>query len=158
MHVFLLSGDYTWVKQFALHHFGTMHPFPTYSNVDTDTGIYDLDKGMALTQAEYQAQAHRSTSSSSTPIRIALVADWGAGTLEADLVSHLIMSRSNLSDVFDPHYTIHIGDVYYVGTAEEMDANVMGIAPKGVEKGVKWPHGSVGGQHNNSTTQNQIKQ
>jgi hypothetical protein len=65
-------------------------------------------------------------------------ADWGAGTREADYVQSLMMKD------YAPHYTIHIGDVYYVGTVEEIQSNVLGMAPKNVQRGVTWPHGSRG--------------
>jgi hypothetical protein len=62
----------------------------------------------------------------------------GAGTREADYVQALMIKD------YAPHFTIHIGDVYYVGTVDEVQSNVLGIAPAGVQKGVKWPWGSRG--------------
>ena len=37
-------------------------------------------------------------------VRIALTADWGAGTRESDIVAKLMV------DKFAPHYTFHLGD------------------------------------------------
>src|SRR2546426_2837359 len=44
---------------------------------------------------------------------------------------------------FDPHYTIHLGDVYYVGDREEVDENCLGTAPPD-GAAVTWPLGSNG--------------
>ena len=41
-------------------------------------------------------------------IRIALAGDWGTGTDEAAQVAALI-------EAWRPHYSIHLGDIYYVG-------------------------------------------
>lgn len=49
-------------------------------------------------------------------IRIALAGDWATGTDEAHTISELIKA-------FKPHYTIHLGDVYYVGDPNEVDEN-----------------------------------
>ena len=48
-------------------------------------------------------------------LRIAAAADWGTGTLEAETVAENMSSSS-------PHYALHLGDVYYMGEAPEVDA------------------------------------
>jgi hypothetical protein len=70
------------------------------------------------------------------PLRIAVAADWGTGTLEADTVGKNI-------DAGGPHYTVHLGDVYYMGEAPEIDENCLG-KPRGTYTGVRWPMGSLG--------------
>lgn len=43
-----------------------------------------------------------------------------------------------------PHYTIHIGDVYYVGAADEVKANCLGQAPARAKQGVEFRRGAIG--------------
>ena len=70
--------------------------------------------------------------------RIALAGDWGTGTDEAfHVASHM--------RAFRPHYTIHLGDVYYVGDPAEVGANFLGVPnPRLPYKPCKWPIGSEG--------------
>ena len=69
-------------------------------------------------------------------LRIALVADWGTGTLEAETVAaNMLASR--------PHYTLHAGDVYFMGDSSEIRENCLG-QPSHPYAGVSWPRGSLG--------------
>lgn len=70
------------------------------------------------------------------PLRIAVAADWGTGTLEAETVAHNIRNCS-------PHYTLHLGDVYYMGEATEVRENCLGERRHNYT-GVHWPMGSHG--------------
>jgi hypothetical protein len=70
------------------------------------------------------------------PLRIAVAADWGTGTLEAATVAANI-------NAFDPHYTLYLGDVYYMGETREIKENCLGDPTKNY-KGVEWPTGSLG--------------
>jgi hypothetical protein len=70
------------------------------------------------------------------PVRIAVAADWGTGTLEAEIVAENMKSCS-------PHYTLHLGDVYYMGDAAEISENCLGTSTKNYA-GVNWPVGSLG--------------
>jgi hypothetical protein len=46
---------------------------------------------------------------------------------------------------FDPHYSIHLGDVYYVGDRNETGENFLGIDnPHNHYKPCRWPTGSLG--------------
>ena len=72
-------------------------------------------------------------------IRIALAGDWGTGTDEAAEVAALI-------EAWRPHYSIHLGDVYYVGDPAEVGANFLGIPnPRYQFAPCKWPLG-IGGR------------
>ena len=85
---------------------------------DHDHGIYKLE--------------------SDNEIRIALAGDWATGTDEAHLVGELIKK-------FDPHYSIHLGDVYYVGYRTEVDENFLGIKNQESQfEPCLWPYGSRG--------------
>jgi predicted phosphodiesterase len=48
----------------------------------------------------------------SAEMRIALVSDWGTGTDEARQVAAFLAQQK-------PDAVIHLGDIYYAGTAEE---------------------------------------
>ena len=68
------------------------------------------------------------------PLRIAVAADWGTGTLEAETVAENIKACA-------PHCTLHLGDVYYMGEKQEIDENCRGRQTNSYS-GVCWPLGS----------------
>ena len=69
-------------------------------------------------------------------MRIALASDWGTGTDEAFEVAALIGD-------FDPHYAIHLGDIYYVGSDKEVDENFLGVTRSEYDP-CRWPQGTLG--------------
>jgi hypothetical protein len=69
-------------------------------------------------------------------VTIAMAGDWGTGTLDAQQVATSML-------LSNPDYTLHLGDVYYVGDTQEIDENCLGLSAHGY-KGVKWPAGSQG--------------
>ena len=108
-----------WVTEYWRFRIGRRHPFQTYDGEDGDNGVYEL-RGDA------------------PEIRIALAGDWGTGTDEAAEVAALI-------EAWRPHYSIHLGDVYYVGDPAEVGANFLGIPnPRYQFAPCKWPLGSEG--------------
>ena len=114
---FASSQTWKWVFEYLKHRLGRRHPFQTYSG--TDTGIYPLqgDGG---------------------EVRIALAGDWGTGTDEAAMVAEQM-------EAFAPHYTVHVGDVYYVGDGDEVAENFLGQPMAGSHfTPVGWPRGSRG--------------
>jgi len=71
------------------------------------------------------------------PLRISVAADWGTGTLEAETVAENMLACH-------PHYTLHLGDVYYMGETPEIDENCLGTPTKNYT-GVRWPtQGTLG--------------
>jgi calcineurin-like phosphoesterase family protein len=69
-------------------------------------------------------------------LKLSLAGDWGTGTDEAQQVANQMVTH-------DPDFTIHLGDVYYVGDQPELEVNCLGIdGPR--HKGVKWRHGKGG--------------
>jgi predicted phosphodiesterase len=68
--------------------------------------------------------------------RLSLVGDWGTGTDEASEVADRVNS-------FKPHYTIHLGDVYYVGDEKEIRENCLNEKLTQYDPCL-WPHGSRG--------------
>ena len=57
---------------------------------------------------------------SSAPVKIAFVADWATGTELAKNVMRCIAAQ-------EPDIVIHLGDVYYSGTKDEMDEHLLKI-------------------------------
>lgn len=139
------------------------------TEIKEDTGLYHMNTGRVLTPAQSKFLAdlgneennvragplstnddldhnhdystlQRDTNSllNDEEIRISITADWGSGTAESDAVSSLMVSETN------PHYTIHIGDVYYVGTPNEIKTNCLGEKALFGKKGVLFRGGSLG--------------
>lgn len=130
------SGVFGWVEWLFREHFGPLRPFPDYNTSTTQTGRWHLNTGEVLQEDATFGKE------SDEPVRIALASDWASGTLESDYVQK-VMLRSNDTD-FDPHWTLHLGDIYYVGASAWVESNCLGKAPDGVKRGVTWPHGSLG--------------
>lgn len=88
---------------FAWHYlksrFGPRHPYQAYPR-NGDTGIYQL----------------KSSVPSRNEITIALLSDWASDTAESDAVAHLVAR-------YAPDYTIHMGDIYFVGAPKEVEEN-----------------------------------
>ena len=115
---FLRVKVWKWISHYFRSRFGKRVKFKNYGDSPVDTGIYRLE-GTAASQPQPVQNE----------IRISLAADWGTGTLESQEIAHLMAA-------FDPHHTIHLGDVYYVGTKKEVRENF--FSP------VAWPLGSLG--------------
>lgn len=93
--------------------FGKRHPYQSYPRND-DNGIYTLHPAKPITDE----------------VSIALLSDWASDTEESDQVSHLVTR-------YDPDYTIHLGDIYFVGTPAEVAENF--TAPH-----ASWHYGKMG--------------
>src|SRR5262249_14571376 len=107
-----------WIWEYISHRLGRRHPFQSYAASGTDQGVYKLE--------------------GDGEIRIALAGDWATGTDEANAVAKQIAA-------FEPHYSIHLGDVYYVGDDAEVGENFLGIKnPQNNFEPCLWPPGSRG--------------
>ena len=88
---------------FAWHYlksrFGPRHPYQAYPR-NGDTGIYNL----------------KSSIPSRDEVTVALLSDWASDTAESDAVAHLVARCA-------PDYTIHMGDIYFVGAPKEVEEN-----------------------------------
>jgi Calcineurin-like phosphoesterase len=103
-----------WIPQVAKYLFHKKHKFRDYTAGTKDTGIYSI--------------ADR--------VKISLAGDWGTGTDEARIVGAAMKSA-------DPDFTVHLGDVYYVGDANEVRENFLGEKTSPYTP-VKWPTGAQG--------------
>ncbi|HEV7347551.1 metallophosphoesterase family protein [Telluribacter sp.] len=79
--------------------FGPRHPYQAYPRFG-DSGVYRLQSSLPSRKA----------------ISLALLGDWGSDTDESDAVAHLVAR-------YAPDYSIHLGDVYFVGTPQEVEEN-----------------------------------
>lgn len=69
---------------------------------------------------------------------MSLAGDWRTGTNEAVSVARGILA-------FRPHFTIHLGDVYYVGDVSEIDSRCMDMPAESIPYSTAaWPRGSLG--------------
>ena len=115
------SALWAWVRSYLSYVFRKKHYFPPYTASPTQA-LYDLlDESNA-------AQA----------VRVSIAGDWGTGTVEAESVADSMMK-------FKPHFTIHIGDIYFVGDPPSVNENCRGIRnPNNNYDPVTWPIGSKG--------------
>jgi hypothetical protein len=109
-----------WVRTYFAYVFHRKHYFPE-SAASPCHAMYDLVGEHA-----------------GADVRVSIAGDWGTGTSEAQCVAREIMR-------FQPHFTIHLGDVYYVGDPPSVNENCLGIKnPNNNYDPVTWPVGSVG--------------
>ena len=111
-------GD--WFKSYARNRVGLRHKFNVYGGLDR--GIYAL-AGVEGVGA---------------PVRVALAGDWGSGTDEARRIG-LAMAATRAD------FTIHLGDIYYVGSLSEVNEHFLGVDnPHNDYTPCTWPLGAVG--------------
>ena len=119
---FLPQNVLPWVWNYLKFAFTRKFRFPSYGQ-NGNRGVYRL-----------------LPSTPSAPIRIAIAGDWGTGTDEAYIIATLMCHGQPGSM---PDFTIHLGDIYYVGDEDEINENCLG-QPTSSYLGVKWPHGTQG--------------
>lgn len=108
--------DFLWLNifGFAFHYlksrFGPRHPYQFYPS-GNDTGVYKMKDN---NKTAY----------------IALLSDWASDTPESDRVGAVVAAHK-------PDYSIHLGDIYFVGAPSEVHENF--IRPK-----ASWPRGKWG--------------
>jgi len=112
---FLPQHLVAWIPHVAKYWFGKKHHFRDYTTPGKGNGIYEIGERA----------------------NISVVGDWGTGTDEAEYVAASV-KKSN------PDFTIHLGDVYFVGDVSEIRENFLG-EKTGPYSPVKWPMGSKGG-------------
>lgn len=78
---------------------GPRHVYQFYPS-NGDSGVYTLQSSVVSRKG----------------IRVALLSDWASDTIESDTIGNLVARHA-------PDYTIHMGDVYFVGAPKEIEAN-----------------------------------
>jgi hypothetical protein len=106
-----------WLVPYAKDFFRRKVPCPVYAR--GESGIFRL------------------SAPQNAPLKIAVAADWATGTLESECVA------SNMLAGRKPFYTVHLGDVYTMGEAAEIEENCLGKS-QGQYEGVTWPRGTNG--------------
>src|SRR5581483_933723 len=104
-------------------------------------GFWEWLKGYsryALTPApRFPQPASDTIISMGNDCRLAIAGDWGTGTDEAARIAELM--TQNVCD-----YTIHLGDIYYVGDEPSIQENCRGIRQTNGYDPVTWPRGANG--------------
>jgi hypothetical protein len=96
---FLSSAFFTWIIEYLKVVFTPRHSFPTYSGTRSSRpGVFALKESC----------------------KVALVGDWGSGTVNAYRVMDNIRHRQK------PDMTIHLGDIYYSGQVAEVNSYFLG--------------------------------
>lgn len=114
LNAFLPGHLLAWVSHVIRYWFHEKHPFRDYTTPGQGTGIFPI--------------ADRTT--------LSLAGDWATGTDESQMVADCVRQ-------FGPDFTIHLGDVYYVGGQDEVKENFLGevVSPY---RPVRWPEGKLG--------------
>jgi len=115
---FLPQNVVPWVVKYLQYAFRRKHPFLSYPP-SGERGVYRM-----------------AGAGDPRGVKVSIAGDWGTGTEEASVVADAMMK-------FDPDYTIHLGDVYYVADLSEIRENCMGQPREGYQ-GVTWPKGKLG--------------
>ncbi len=118
--MFSPSALWEWIRNYLAYVLHKKHYFPPFT-ASPKHAVYDL-------LDENGAQN----------VKVSIAGDWGTGTGEAESVANCIKE-------FTPHFTVHIGDVYYVGDPQSVNENCLGIKnPNNNYDPVVWPIGSEG--------------
>ena len=115
LNAFLPSHLAAWIPHVARYWFHKKHAYRDYTTPGKGTGIFPLGNQSTLS----------------------LVGDWATGTDEAQKVANCVQR-------FKPDYSIHLGDVYFVGDEREIRENFLGEKTSPYPP-VKWPMGKLGG-------------
>ena len=110
-----------WIRNYLAYIFRKKHDFHSCTASPT-LALYDL----------------LDENNSAENVRVSIAGDWGTGTGEAESVADRVRQ-------FNSHFTIHLGDVYYVGDPQSVNENCLGIKnPSNNYDPVTWPIGSKG--------------
>ncbi|MDQ3278462.1 MAG: metallophosphoesterase [Bacteroidota bacterium] len=107
---FLGKMVWNWIYHYIKSRFGKKFPYPTYDA--SDSGVYKI------------------AAANEEAVRIGIASDWATDTDESFAIAERMASH-------DPHFTIHVGDTYYVGAPHEIRSNF-------TDKGAPWYKGSAG--------------
>jgi hypothetical protein len=114
LNAFLPSHLAAWIPDIIRYWFHEKYPFRDYTTPGVGNGVYSMDEQATLS----------------------LVGDWGTGTDEAQEVANCV-------GTFAPDFSIHLGDVYFVGGETEIKENYLGEKTSPYDP-VKWPFGKKG--------------
>ena len=108
-----------------------------FDNLDPGWLEVVAEKAKLLFKGKHKFVKHKSVADfhyqmvkSNATIRIALIADWGGGNDHAQAVANQIRNLTPAAD-----YVIHLGDVYYAGTKDEVKKRFFGFWPGSLQPG-----------------------
>lgn len=113
--IFFSVNVFAWVYHYLKSRVGKKHAFMDYSR-SASNGVFKMYSAASPTNNDN--------------IKMVLAADWATDTAESDHIG-AVMKREG------GDYTIHLGDVYFVGAPTEVHANFIG-------RDAAWPKGSSG--------------
>ena len=96
---FFSTNVFGFVYHYLRSRFGPRYPYQSYPS-EGDSGVFRLTSSVPSRKA----------------VTVALMSDWGSDTTESDAVAHLVAR-------YAPDYSIHLGDIYFVGTPHEVAEN-----------------------------------
>jgi hypothetical protein len=94
--IFLSINIFAWAYHYFTSRFGKKHPFTEYTDPE-NTGVYQI----------------------SNEVLLSIVADWATFTEQSAEIARQMKAGN-------PDYTVHLGDVYYVGAPQEVESNFFG--------------------------------
>ena len=116
---FLTTRIWEWVVSYFHNRFGKREAYRAYPSTDGDTGVYPLI----------------SSNENVDEIIIVMAGDWATNTTESGITGEMMRAEK-------PDYSIHLGDVYYVGEPQEIEDN---FGKKGVDSDEgDWAYGKNG--------------
>lgn len=116
---FLPHQSWRWISSYAKQMMRPRYgPYPAYAGSE-QSGIYTMRSARG-----------------EGAVRISMASDWGTGTQEAAQVAESMRAGN-------PDYTIHLGDIYYVGDETEVRENFLGEQVNQYSP-VSWLKGAVG--------------
>src|SRR5580700_429423 len=92
---FFSSRSFTWIYYYIQSRLGFRHPYTSQYD-KTDSGVYEM--------------------SDDKSVRICIAGDWATYTTQSIAIADRMGSMK-------PHFTIHLGDTYYVGAPHEIRNN-----------------------------------
>lgn len=96
---FLWRNFFGFIYHYVKSRFGPRHPYQAYPR-NGDDGLYPLTP----------------SGLEGAPVCLGLLSDWASDTTESDTIGGLVRGHA-------PDYSIHLGDVYFVGTPQEIADN-----------------------------------
>jgi hypothetical protein len=109
---FVSKRIWSWLYYYADSRFGRNHPYPDYTSAP-DNGVYRISPGEETEE-----------------IVIGLCADWATNTRQSVQIAQSMATHA-------PDYTIHLGDIYFVGEPKEVKRNFL-------DAGSPWVRGARG--------------
>jgi len=111
---FLTTNVIGWLYHYIKSRFGGKHPFLDYSTAVTN-GVFDM---------------YSTTAGDNDKIKMVIASDWATDTAESTIIGGLMKNENG-------DYSIHLGDIYFVGAPPEIQDNF-------TAQGASWPRGNSG--------------